>query len=53
MAENTSDNAISLQALVHVKRLEFDSIRVGRLFITSFKRLACFFSLKVVLKFNI
>ena len=42
MVENTSNNAISLQALAHVRRLEFDSICIGKLFITSFKHLACF-----------
>ena len=29
MTENASDNAISLQALGHVKSLDFDSIQVG------------------------
>ena len=29
MAENASDNAIHLQALAHIKRLETDPIHVG------------------------
>ena len=29
MAENVRDNAISLQALAHVERLEFDSIHIA------------------------
>ena len=29
MAENTSNNAISLQGLIHIGRLEFDTIHNG------------------------
>ena len=32
MANNTSDNAISLLAVAYIGRLEFNSIHVGSLF---------------------
>ena len=50
MVKSSSNNAIKLQALAHVGRLEFDSIHVTRLFIAMFKHfIICLLSLNHVL----
>ena len=47
MAESASNNTLSLKALADIKRLEFDSINVGQLFIVRFKHFTMFFSLNM------
>ena len=48
MTENASNNTISLQALVHVRNLEFDFIHIAQLFIEKFKHLAHLSSLNYI-----